>query len=167
MPHKTSRRLLMVLAASLLVSSCSASDGDRVTRDPYPYWEKGSGAPEAAAFMKVRVPTGATEVKGAVQANPQEDVYLLSFVTDAEKAVQISEDLRPEKPIHTKAADLPPDHELFGHLGLPEPQTLKGARWAGVCPPCVGDDRRRTVAWIDIYVYDMAGGKARVYLHAF
>lgn len=167
MLYKTPRRLLMVLAASLLLSSCSAADRDRVTRDPYPYWEQGAGAPEAAGFMKVNVPAGATEVKGAVQANPQEDVYLLSFVTDAAKAVQIAEDLRSEKPIRTKAVDVPPNRELFGHLGLPEPQTLKGARWAGVCPPCVKDYRRRSVQWIDVYVYDMAGGKARVYLHAF
>ncbi|MGW1513095.1 hypothetical protein [Streptomyces sp. NPDC002394] len=167
MLYKTTRRLLMLLAASLLLSSCSAADRDRVTRDPYPYWEQGAGAPEAAGFMKVSVPAGATGVKGAVQANPQEDVYLLSFVTEAEKAVQIAEDLRSEKPIHTKAVDLLPKRELFGHLGLPEPQTLKGTRWAGVCPPCVKDYRRRSVQWIDVYVYDVAGGKARVYLHAF
>lgn len=167
MANKISRRLVMALAASLLVGSCTTADRDRGARDPYPYWEQGSGAPEAAAFMKVRVPAGATEVKGAVQVNPQEDAYLLSFVTDAEEAVRISEDLRPEKPIHTKAADLPPSRELFGHLGLPEPQTLKGARWTGVCPPCVGDSRRSTVAWIDIYVYDIADDKARVYLKAF
>lgn len=167
MPDKTTRRLLMVLAASLLLSSCSTSDRDRATRDPYPYWELGVGAPEVADFMKVVVPAGATEVNGAVQANPQEDVYLLSFVTDANTAVQIAEDLRTEKPIRTKAVDLPPDEELFRHLGLPEPQTLKGARWAGVCPPCVKDHRRSSVQWIDVYVYDLAGGKARVYLHAF
>ncbi|MGW6416813.1 hypothetical protein [Streptomyces sp. NPDC055055] len=167
MPEKTTRRLLMVLAASLLLSSCSTSDRDRATRDPYPYWEQEAGAPEAADFMKVDVPAGATEVNGAVQANPQEDVYLLSFVTDTNTAVQIAEDLRTEKPLRTKAAGLPPDQELFGHLGLPEPQTLKGARWAGVCPPCVKDHRRSSVQWIDVYVYDMAGAKARVYLHAF
>ncbi|MGA5872286.1 hypothetical protein [Streptomyces cinereoruber] len=167
MPDKTTRRLLMVLAASLLLSSCSTSDRGRATRDLYPRWEQGVGAPEAADFMKVVVPAGAAEVNGAVQVNPQEDVYLLSFITDAKKAVQIAEDLRSEKPLRTKAVDLPPDQELFGHLGLPEPQTLKGARWAGVCPPCVKDHRRGSVQWIDIYVYDMADGKARVYLHAF
>ncbi|MGO4630212.1 hypothetical protein AB4225_04600 [Streptomyces sp. 2RAF24] len=166
MANGSSPRLLTLLAAALLVSSCSTGGRD-AARDPYPYWEKGAGAPEAAAFMKVRVPAGATEVKGAVQANPREDVYILSFVTEAGEAVRIADDLRSEKPTQTKAADLPPDEEVFGHLGLPEPQTLKGARWAGVCPPCVGDSRRRTVAWIDVYVYDLAGGAARVYLHAF
>lgn len=166
--NKTSRCLLVTLAASMFLGACSAADRDRITRDPCPYWEQGAGAPEAADFMKVDVPAAATEVKGAVQVNPQDDVYLLSsFVTDAEKAVQIAEDLRSEKPIRTKAVDLPPDQELFGHVGLPEPQKLKGARWAGVCPPCVKDYRRRGVQWIDVYVYDMTGGKARVYLHSF
>ncbi|MGW8763327.1 hypothetical protein ACWGN5_12600 [Streptomyces sp. NPDC055815] len=117
--------------------------------------------------MKVEVPAGSTEGNGAVRANPQEDVYLLSFVTEANTAVRIAEDLRTEKPLRTKAVALPPDQELFGHLGLPEPQTLKGARWAGVCPPCVKDHRRGSVQWIDVYVYDVTGGKARVYLHAF
>ncbi|MGA5195862.1 hypothetical protein [Streptomyces exfoliatus] len=46
-------------------------------------------------------------------------------------------------------------------------RTPKGTRWTGVCPPCVGDDRRRAVAWIDVYVYDVTGGKARVHLQAF
>ncbi|MEU8761724.1 hypothetical protein [Streptomyces sp. NPDC048659] len=165
--RKTTRRLLTVLAASLLLSSCSTADRDRASRDPYPYWEKGAGARQAADFMKVGVPAGAAEVKGAVQVNPREDVYLLSFVTDAATAVRVAEGLRSEKPIHTKAVDVPPSRELFGHLGLPEPQTLKGARWAGVCPPCVRDSRRGSVQWIDVYVYDLAGGKARVYLHAF
>ncbi|MFC9248756.1 hypothetical protein ACFT7S_33420 [Streptomyces sp. NPDC057136] len=125
------------------------------------------GAAEASTFMKVRVPEGAKEVKGAVQVNPQEDVYLLSFVTDESAAVRIAGELRSETPLRTRNHDLPPATDLFGHLGLAEPQTRKGARWAGVCPPCVGDKRRSAVAWIEIHVLELDAGNTRVYMQAF
>ncbi|WP_254708319.1 hypothetical protein [Streptomyces lunaelactis] len=162
-------RLFAALAGALLLTSCSTADADdpHVTDRRTSHWGKGVGAPEASAFMKVKVPEGATEVKGAVQVNPQEDVYLLSFVTDWKNAEQIAADLRSETPLHPKKHDLPPTVELFGHLGLTEPQTLKGLRWAGVCPPCVSDQRRSEVAWIETYVHSQAQGKARVYLKAF
>lgn len=125
------------------------------------------GAPEASAFMKVAVPESATEVKGAVQINPQEDVYLLSFVTDEKTAVGVAEDLRPETPLHTRKQDLPSPTELFGHLGLTEPQSEQGVRWAGACPPCIGDSRRSEVQWIEIHVLELGAHRTRVYLRAF
>ncbi|MFD3656402.1 hypothetical protein [Streptomyces sp. NPDC058620] len=131
------------------------------------HWGKGMGASEASAFMKVKVPERAKEVKGAVQVNPQEDIYLLSFVTDEKTAERIAADLRPEKPLRTRNHDLPPAAELFGHLGLAEPQTQKGARWAGVCPPCAGDKRRSGVGWIEIHVLELDADSTRVYMQAF
>ncbi|MFE2013680.1 hypothetical protein [Streptomyces sp. NPDC059491] len=155
------------LVSALLLASCSTGSRDRVARDPYPYWEPGAGAREAADFMKVKVPTGATEVKGAVQVNPQEDVYILSFRTDRATAIEIATDLRPEKPPTAWNISVTPASELFGHLGLPEPDTLKGSLRAGVCPPCAKDYRRRNVAWVDIYIETLHADQARVYLHAF
>ncbi|MEU1482776.1 hypothetical protein [Streptomyces sp. NPDC005752] len=126
------------------------------------------GAPEASALMKVAVPERATEVKGAVQTDPQEDVYLLSFVTDEKTAAGVAEDLRPEKPLRTRNQDLPAPAVLFGQLGLAEPRSEQGVRWAGVCPPCVGDSRRSEVQWIEIHVLELdAAGRTRVYLQAF
>lgn len=161
-------RLFTALAAVLLLASCSAAaDDSRVTDGRTSHWDKGAGVPEVSSFMKVTVPEDATEAKGAVQVNPQEDVYVLSFVTGAKKAEEIAEDLRSEKPPRAKKHDLAPKTELFGHLGLAEPQTLKGARWAGVCPPCVHDDRRKQVQWIEIYIQPLAADRARIYLQAF
>ncbi|MGP3636024.1 hypothetical protein ACTU45_22150 [Streptomyces sp. 24-1644] len=131
------------------------------------HWGKGMGAAEASAFMKVKVPEGAKEVKGAVRVNPQEDIHLLSFVTDEKTAVRVAEDLRPGKSLRTRKHDLPPAAELFGHLGLPEPQSQKGARWAGVCPPCAGDMRRSGVGWIEIHVLERDADNTRVYMQAF
>ncbi|MQS39318.1 hypothetical protein FFZ77_28175 [Streptomyces katsurahamanus] len=125
------------------------------------------GAAQVSDFMKVKVPKGATEVKGAVQVNPREDIYLLSFVTDEKQAVQVAEDLRSDAPLRVRKHDVQPAGELFGHLGLAEPQILESARWAGVCPPCVKDERRSEVAWIETYVHAQAQGKVRVYLQAF
>lgn len=75
-------RLLAVFGAALLLTSCSSAGGGdhRATGGQASYWGKDMGAPEASAFMKVAAPESATEVKGAVQINPQEDIYLLSFL---------------------------------------------------------------------------------------
>ncbi|WP_329412780.1 hypothetical protein OG802_21520 [Streptomyces sp. NBC_00704] len=129
-------------------------------------WDEEAGASEAAAFMNVAIPEGAAQTKGAVQLNPQEDVYLLTFVTSEKTAEDIAEDLRSGEPLHVRKGDSA-EGECFAHLGLPEPQTLKGARWAGVCPPCVHDDRRGKVQWIDIYVETLGTDRARVCLQAF
>ncbi|MDF6022420.1 hypothetical protein [Streptomyces sp. JH34] len=161
--------LLAALGAALLLTSCSPAGADdrRTTDGRAPHWEKGTGAPEAATFMKVAVPESATEVKGAVQINPQEDIHLLSFVTDERTAVRIGEDLRSEEPLRTRNQATPSPSELFGHLGLTEPGSEKGVRWAGVCPPCVGDNRRSKVQWIEIHVVVLGADRTRVYLQAF
>jgi len=160
--------VLTALAAVFLLVSCSGSDQDRrrATEGRDWQWDEKAGASDASAFMNVAVPEGATQAKGAVQLNPQEDVYLLTFVTSEKTAEAIAEDLRSEEPLRVRKGDSA-EGERFGHLGLPEPQTLKGARWAGVCPPCVNDDRRRQVQWIDVYVETLEADRARVYLQAF
>ncbi|MGQ4718794.1 hypothetical protein ACUN22_34555 [Streptomyces anulatus] len=162
-------RLLAALGAALLLTSCSSAGGDdhRRTDGRTSRWGKDLGAPEASAFMQLEVPKSATEVKGAVQINPQEDIYLLSFVTDEKTAVRVAEDLRPEKPLRARNENPPSPTELFGHLGLAEPQSKKGVRWAGVCPPCVGDNRRTEVQWIEIHVLELDAGTTRVFLQAF
>ncbi|MFI2373365.1 hypothetical protein [Streptomyces sp. NPDC018833] len=166
-PHKAYRTLFAALVSALLLASCSTAGPGRATRDSYSYWEKGAGAIEATAFMKVQVPEGATEVKGAVQVNPRENQYILTFRTDRTTAAQVAKDLRSEEPPAPWKSNPSPKSELFRHLGLAEPETLKGALWAGVCPPCVEDSRRRNVAWIEIYIENLDAGQARVYLHAF
>ncbi|MFD5079686.1 hypothetical protein [Streptomyces sp. NPDC058371] len=157
------------LATALLLASCSSSDGGdrRVAEGRDWQWDKEAGAAEASAFMNVSVPEDTTGVKGAVQINPQEDIYLLSFVTREKNAEDIAKDLHSEEPLKAKKKDFAPEGERFEHLGLAEPQTVKGTRWAGVCPPCVSDDRRRKVQWIEIYVQPLKGDQARVYLQAF
>jgi len=176
----TSKRgihLIAALATALLISACSGSgsgsgsgtgtssrhgtDG-RASR-----WDAKAGPAEVSAFMHVAVPAGAAEAKGAVQINPREDVYLLSFVTSEKNAEKIAKDLRSGDPLKAQKAKFAPEGERFRHLGLVEPQTLKGVRWAGVCPPCVKDDRRRKMQWIEIYVEALKDDRARVYLQAF
>ncbi|MBW5481259.1 hypothetical protein [Streptomyces bambusae] len=156
------------LVSALLLTSCSTGAPGSATREStYPRWEEGAGATEAAAFMKVQIPEGATDVKGAVQVNPREDEYILSFRTDRATATRVAEDLHSEEPLKPWRISSTSEPELFGHLGLTEPQTLKGALWAGVCPPCVKDYRRRSVAWLEIHIENLEADQARVYLRAF
>ncbi|MFI8435255.1 hypothetical protein ACIGJO_16120 [Streptomyces sp. NPDC079020] len=155
-----------MLISTLLLTSCSTADPVRATRASS-YWEKGAGATEAAAFMKVQIPEGATEVKGAVQVNPREDDYILTFRTDRTTATNVAKDLRSEEPPEPWNVNPKSRPELFGHLGLAEPETLKGVLHANVCPPCVNDYRRRKVAHLEIHIENLADDQARVYLRAF
>ncbi|WP_030687021.1 hypothetical protein [Streptomyces globisporus] len=170
---RTARLLLLVpaatLAAGLALGGCTSASSDHVTRTaPSPSWEKGAGAPEAAAFMKVRIPRGATEVKGAIRVQPQEDVYLLSFVTSEQTAEAITKDLRPDYPL---AVEGPSSSSLSGdgfkHLGLTPPQELKSVRTTSACPPCVGDARRRHIQGIEIHIGEVSRDRVRVYLAAY
>ncbi|WP_329623625.1 hypothetical protein OG357_27085 [Streptomyces sp. NBC_01255] len=166
--HRAYGTLSATLASALLVASCSAADPARAAReDIYPHWKKGAGATEAAAFMKVEVPKGAADVKGAVQVNPQEDIYLLTFRTDRTTAIRLAEDLAPEEPLERWKVRPTPSSEHFRHFGLPEPETVPDALHAGVCPPCVEDHRRREVSWIEIHLGDVEAVRTRVYLRAY
>ncbi|MEU4065306.1 hypothetical protein AB0F25_23310 [Streptomyces wedmorensis] len=171
--RRTSRALPLVpaaaLAAGLTLGGCTSATSDHVTRAaPSARWEKGAGAPEAEAFMRIRIPQGATEVKGAVRVQPQEDVYLLSFVTSEQDAEAITEDLHPDHPL---AVEGPSSSSLSGdgfeHLGLTPPQELKSVRTTSACPPCVGDSRRRHIQGIEIHIGEIAGNRVRVYLAAY
>ncbi|QKW11139.1 hypothetical protein HUT18_24555 [Streptomyces sp. NA04227] len=115
--------------------------------------------------MKVTVPKDATETKGAIQVNPREDTYFLSFVTSEANAEKIAEDLHFEDPLKADQRGFNAQGRPFGHLGLPEPQTVKGARYAGVSPADVNDHRRK-IRWIEIYVQTLKAERARVYLTA-
>ncbi|MEU7511537.1 hypothetical protein AB0B13_05935 [Streptomyces sp. NPDC042898] len=118
--------------------------------------------------MKLQVPQGATEVKGAVRIQPQENVYLLSFVTSEQAAEAITKDLHPDYPL---AVEGPSSSSLSGdgfeHLGLTPPQELKSVRTTSACPPCVGDSRRRHVQGIEIHIGEVTGNRVRVYLAAY
>ncbi|MFF5285874.1 hypothetical protein [Streptomyces sp. NPDC013171] len=172
-PCHTARVLLLVPAAALVagvtLGGCTSAPPDRFTRTvPSPSWEKGADAQDTAAFMKIQVPKGATEVKGAVRVQPQENVYLLSFVTSKQTAEAIAEDLHPDYPL---AVEGPSSSSLSGdgfkRLGLTPPQELKHVRTTSACPPCVGDSRRRHVQGIEIHIGEVSGDRVRVYLAAY
>ncbi|GFH39473.1 hypothetical protein [Streptomyces pacificus] len=155
------------IASGLLLIACAPTQPERVTRKEYPYWKVGAGAPEAAEFMKVQIPVGATEVKGAVRVQPQENVYLLSFVTEVRTAESMVDDLRPDHPLEAVKVTSSLSGDGFKHLGIKLPQEVEGVRVASACPPCVGDSRRSHIQGIEIHVGGAAGSRVRVYLAAF
>ncbi|UQS32646.1 hypothetical protein J5J01_10495 [Streptomyces fradiae] len=117
--------------------------------------------------MRIQIPQGAAEVKGAVRVQPQEDVYLLSLVTDAKTAETMVDDLRPDHPLKAVAATSSLAGDGFEHLGLKPPQEVEGVRMASACPPCVGDSRRSHIQGIEIHVGDAPGSRVRIYLAAY
>lgn len=171
--RRTARALLpasaATLAAGLTLGGCTSAPSGHATRTATSSsWKKGADAEESAAFMKIQVPQGATEVKGAVRVQPQENVYLLSFVTSEQAAEAITKDLHPDYPL---AVEGPSSSSLSGdgfkHLGLTPPQELKSVRTTSACPPCVGDSRRRHIQGIEIHIGEVAGNRVRVYLAAY
>lgn len=168
----TARALLVgpaaALAAGLALGGCTSAPSDRVTRtaSSSPRWKEGAGAPEAAAFMKIQIPEGATEVKGAVRIQTQENV--MSFVTSARTAEAIAEDPHPDYPL---AVEGPSPWSLSGdgfrHLDLTPPQELESVRTTSACPPCVGDSRGRHVQGIEIHLGEVSGNRLRVHLAAY
>ncbi|GAA2248944.1 hypothetical protein GCM10010232_40500 [Streptomyces amakusaensis] len=171
MQHSWGRYAVRVLAASvaaLLLAGCASADGKReVRRESFPYWEKGAGASQAVKFMRVQVPKGAVEVKGAVRVQPQERVYLLSFLTDEKAAEAVADDLRPEHPLEAKNFSSSLSDDGFAHLDLDLPHEIPDVRSTSVCPPCVGDKRRSHIQGIEMHIEDRADGRARVYLTAY
>ncbi|MFI2209027.1 hypothetical protein [Streptomyces sp. NPDC020141] len=161
-------RVLIAGAAVLLLAACASTDGKReVRRQSFPYWEKGAGAPQAVEFMRVQVPKAATEVKGAVRVQPQERVYLLSFLTDKKAAEAVADDLRPEYPLKIDNVDSSLSDDGFAHLGLTLPHKVPNVRSTSVSPRHVGDKRRSHVQGIEMHVEDRVDGRARVYLTAY
>ncbi|MFE1231810.1 hypothetical protein [Streptomyces sp. NPDC058745] len=161
-------RVMGAVALLGLLGACSTAPDDRSGGSRSREWDKQAGAPEAAAFMKVDVPADATEVKGARQLNFQDDSYLLSFATSPEVAEAIGKQFEGQGPLEAKAplaTPIPPGTP-FAHLGLAEPDTLRGVRWAGVCPPCVKDEQRRHIQWIEVYLQQLDADRTRVYLRA-
>ncbi|WP_329022164.1 hypothetical protein [Streptomyces sp. NBC_00690] len=161
------RLTVLSAAVGLLTVGCATGQGSRGIDDRYPYWEKGAGVPEAVAFMNVELPQSATRVKGAVRVQPQERVYLLSFLTSEETAESIADDLRSEYPLEAGTGTDSLSGDGFEHLGLTSPQDIKGVRTTSVCPPCVGDGRRSNVQGMEIHVGQDSGDRVRVYLTAY
>lgn len=159
-----------IVAATLvgLLGACSTGPDDQTGGGRSQYWDEKAGAPEAAAFMKVDIPTDATEVKGALQRNFQDDAYLLSFATTPKEAEDLGRQFEGQGPLEERAplaTPIPPGTP-FTHLGLREPDTLQEVRWAGVCPPCVKDKQRKHIQWIEVYLEKLDADRTRVYLRA-
>ncbi|WP_371614204.1 hypothetical protein [Streptomyces sp. NBC_00454] len=167
-------RIASAAATSLLALSATAcggsNSGSPKDRSGGPVWVEGQGATEAAGFMRVQTPAGATEVKGALRHGFQDTTYLVAFIAPTADAEAFIADLRPEEPLR---ANTPRDPKTYttvtpwSHLGLPEPETEQKVRTASVCPPCIQDERRSTVQSVTIFVQDVGDGRARVYLKAF
>lgn len=167
-------RIASTAVTALLALSATActgnGSGSPKARSGGPVWMEGQGATKAAGFMHVQTPTGASEVKGAVQHGFQDTTCLIAFTAPTADAETFIADLRPEEPLR---ANTPRDPKTYttvtpwSHLGLPEPESQQKVRATSVCPPCIKDERRSTVQSITIFVQDVGDGRARVYLKAF
>lgn len=152
------------LTLTAALTACGGGPDDGTRSEPVPHWEQGVGFAEVAEELKVSVPPIATDRKGARQAGFQDDVLLLAFVLPDTGVPGFVGELAPQDPLvrRKRAVADPADYRPttpFGHLGLPEPETLDGVLAGPVCAPCAGD-----LDELEIVVAPLGGGRSRVYL---
>ncbi|GAA2635881.1 hypothetical protein GCM10009863_60490 [Streptomyces axinellae] len=136
-----------------------------------PEWKKDVTAHDVSREMGLEIPDGAERRRAAWQENPREDILLLSFQLPSRQLPPFAEKLDLETPLAEPGPDSAPDSGTgaaapFGHLGLPEPETVKGVRKGSSCPPCTGNKKARVGYW-EIFTQPLEKERARVYLRAF
>ncbi|MBM4824575.1 MULTISPECIES: hypothetical protein [Streptomyces] len=152
----------MTLTATLV--ACGSGERGDTRAGRVPYWVEGVGFAHVAEESGIDVPAAASERRGARQVGFQGDVLLLAFVLPDRDVNGFIAALAPQDPlVHRERAVADPAgfHPTtpFGHLGLPEPETLDGVLAGPVCAPCAGK-----LDELEVVVAPLGGGRSRVYL---
>ena len=136
-----------------------------------PEWKKGATADDVSRAMGLEIPDGAERRRAAWQENPREDILLLSFQLPSGQLPPFVAKLDLETPLAETGPDSAKTSGMesaapFGHLELPEPETVKGVRKGSSCPPCTGNKKARVQYW-EIFTQPLEKERVRVYLRAF
>ncbi|WP_405805195.1 hypothetical protein [Streptomyces sp. NBC_01187] len=157
--------LVALTAVLIALPGGGADEGVADSSRGGPQWEKGVTAGDVGRQLGVEVPEGARQRRAGLQVNPQEDVLLLSFQLPRDELGPFVEKLALEDPLKKlEPIDAEkPSAAPFGHLKLPEPETLDQVRKGSVCPPCAGNKKSR-VQSLEIFTQPLGKERVRVYL---
>lgn len=134
---------------------------------------KGGATPEwMSGQLGVRIPAGASQRRAGYKTGSRYDVGLLSFALPREEADAFLARLVPDdqdmiKNYHPEAKGYAPSAG-FGHLGLPEPETLaKGLRKINFCPDAATSPEGKRLRYcVELYAHAFAPDRERLYVRS-
>ncbi|MGW6283784.1 hypothetical protein [Streptomyces sp. NPDC055107] len=166
--------LLACAAAAVGVFSWVAEEvsSDLTDQEMTCCWEDGATPGWMSGQLGIRIPEGASDRRAGYKVGQRYDTGLLSFVLTSEEAETYTGRLvgkgtvmvgnsHPEEKGYRPAA-------AFGHLGLPEPETLvQGLRTTSLCPDGLttpeGTYLQRCV---DLFVHELDADTTRIYVRS-
>ncbi|MER6022229.1 hypothetical protein [Streptomyces anulatus] len=166
--------LLACVAATIGVVSWIADDAgsDLADQEMTCCWADGATPAWMSGRLGIRIPGEASDRRAGYKTGQRHDTGLLSFVLPSEEAERYTGRLirkgtemignsHPEEKGYRPAA-------AFGHLGLPEPETLvQGLRKISLCPDDLttpeGTYLQRCV---DLFTHEREAGTTRIYVRS-
>ncbi|MEU5610156.1 hypothetical protein AB0H03_15705 [Streptomyces sparsogenes] len=166
--------VLAAVAAAVAAFAFLGSDAlsDRAEQDRKCCWKRGATPGWMSGTMGLRIPAGASDRRAGYKAGSRYDVGLLAFTLPSREADAYLSRLVPED--EEMVANLHPERKgyepmaPFGHLGLPEPETLvKGARRIDLCPDgLTSPEGKRLRYCVDLFAHEFTPGSTRVYVRS-
>ncbi|MFH9688075.1 hypothetical protein ACH4LE_17400 [Streptomyces sp. NPDC017413] len=166
--------LLTCVAATIGVFARSADEvsSDLTDQEMTCCWEDGASPAWMSDQLGIRVPEGASDRRAGYRTGQRYDTGLLSFVLPSEEAetytgrliekdtVMIENTHPAEKGYRPAAA--------FGHLGLPEPETLvQGLRRTSLCPDdLMTPEGTHLQRCVDLFAHELGAGTTRIYVRS-
>ncbi|MFH9609648.1 hypothetical protein [Streptomyces sp. NPDC017448] len=166
--------LLACVATAIGVVSWVADDvsSDLTDQEMTCCWEEGATPAWMSDQLGIRIPEGASDRRSGYKTGRRYDTALLAFVLPSEDAERYTGRLirsgtemignsRPEEKDYRPAA-------AFGHLGLPEPETLvQGLRKAGLCPDGLASPEGKYLQrCVDLFAHAFTPGTTRIYVRS-
>ncbi|MCX4393908.1 hypothetical protein [Streptomyces sp. NBC_01767] len=166
--------LLACVATTIGVVSCVADDvsSDLSDQEMACCWEDGATPAWMSGQMGIRIPEAASDRRAGHKGGQRYDTGLLSFVLPADEAetytgrlirngTKMIGNFHPEKKDYRPAA-------AFGHLGLPEPETLvEGLRKISLCPDeLTTPEGMYLQRCVDLFTHEFEPGTTRIYVRS-
>ncbi|MEV5444349.1 hypothetical protein AB0N23_17695 [Streptomyces sp. NPDC052644] len=166
--------LLACTAAAVGVVSWIIEDvsSDLTDKEMTCCWEDGATPAWMSERIGIRIPETASDRRAGYKVGERYDTGLLSFVLRSDEAAAYTgrlispgttmiENFHPKKKGWRPAA-------AFGHLGLPEPETLvQGLRKTSLCPDDLETPEGQYLQrCIDLFTHEFKSGTTRVYIRS-
>ncbi|MFJ9110405.1 hypothetical protein [Streptomyces sp. NPDC102283] len=166
--------LLACVAATIGVVSWAADEvsSDLTDQEMTCCWEDGATPAWMSGQLGIRIPEGASDRRAGYKVGQRYDTGLLSFVLPSEEAEAYTgrlvekdtvmiDNSHPEEKGYRPAA-------AFGHLGLPEPETLvQGLRRTSLCPDdLMTPEGTYLQRCVDLFAHELDAGTTRIYVRS-
>ncbi|MFJ1593298.1 hypothetical protein ACIOD0_24100 [Kitasatospora albolonga] len=166
--------LVGCVAAAIGVVSCAADDvsSDLADQEMTCCWEDGATPAWMSGRLGIRVPEGASDHRAGYKVGQRYDTGLLSFVLPSEEAETYTGRLVEKDTVmiensHPKEQGYRPA-AAFGHLGLPEPETIvRNLRMTSLCPDDLASPEGTYLQrCIDLFAHEFTPGTTRIYIRS-